>query len=320
MGADIGQIFAGLVLLIFGGEYLVKGASRVANQFGISPLVIGLTVVAFGTSAPEMFVSIIASLKGNPDIAVANVLGSNIFNLCFILGLCGVIHPLSVHLQIIKTEVPILIGVSALAWFFFSNGTLSQNEGLLLLALALLYTAWVVSAAKQESPASNLGSEFTKNKDFQWSNFAKNCGLILGSLVTLVFGSRFLVAGATSLAKDLGVSESLIGLTIVAAGTSLPEVATSVMATIRRQTDIAIGNVIGSNLFNILLILGGSAVLNKEGLTISPVLLKIDVVVMFGTTLLALPIFISGKKVSRLEGLALLGIFTTYTTYLVWRG
>jgi len=302
-------LLAGLALLIWGADLLVKGASRVAAGFGISPLVIGLTVVAFGTSSPEMAISVSSALKGEADIAVGNVIGSNIFNVLFILGVSALITPLVVSRQLVKLDVPIMIGVSVLALLVSINGRIAFWEGAVLFAgiIAYIIMAIRVGHAGGEAGESVEGAE-------RW---AVNIGLILTGLVLLVLGSRWLVNAAIEIATAIGVSELVIGLTIVAAGTSLPEVATSITAAIRGQRDIAVGNVIGSNIFNILAVLGLTAMVAPGGLPVSEAAIRFDYPVMLAVAVACLPIFFVDYTIQRWEGAVFLGYYVAYTAYLI---
>lgn len=241
---------AGLILLIMGAELLVKGASRLATSFGIPALVVGLTVVAFGTSAPEMAVSVKAAFSGQAELAIANVVGSNIFNILFILGLAALIMPLMVSQQLIRQDVPIMIGISFVALWMIQDGTIGKLEAAILLTGVILYTVFLFYQGKKTGIDATL--EVDKNPAPTWQNIL----LIVIGLALLVLGARWLVQSAVTIASSFGVSEAVIGLTIIAAGTSLPEVMTSVVATIKGERDIAIGNVVGSNIFNILAVLG----------------------------------------------------------------
>jgi cation:H+ antiporter len=308
---------AGLVALIVGAELLVRGASRLAITAGITPLVVGLTVVAFGTSSPEVAVSIGAVLEGKTDIAIGNVVGSNIFNVLFILGISALIAPLIVHLQIIKQEVPIMMGASALLVAMIQDGTLSRIESAILLALLLVYTAFLIAQSRKNTEAvqDEYDAEMPKS---QWdSHWAVQAGLVIGGLVLLVYGSEWLVTAAVAFAKSMGVSDLVIALTIVAAGTSLPEVATSVTAALRGERDIAVGNVIGSSTFNILGSLGLSGVVGAAGLTISPSVLAFDAWVMLAVAVACVPIFLTGREIARWEGGVFIGYYAAYTAYLI---
>jgi cation:H+ antiporter len=364
-------LVAGLILLVAGGELLVRGASSVAVAFGISPLVIGLTVVAFGTSSPEMAVSIQAGLAGNPDIAVGNVVGSNIFNVLFILGICALMLPLLVSLPLVRREVPIMIGVSILLLLLSLDGRVGPLDGALLFAGIVIYTIWSVAQSRKETAVNkaavetttvdtivgksplwlggavaalaltaigyvlgwfNLvvvsfiatgaglflaGSLFGKGGTTRGGDIAHQVGFIAAGLGILVLGASYLIDSSTAIARSLGVSDLIIGLTIVAAGTSLPEVATSIIATIRKERDIAIGNVVGSNIFNILGILGLSAMVTPGGLNVNPLMISFDMPIMIAVAVACLPIFFTGFTIARWEGILFLGSYTAYTLFLI---
>jgi cation:H+ antiporter len=278
-------------------------------------MVIGLTVVAFGTSAPELAVSIAAAWKGNAEIALGNVVGSNIFNVLFILGLSACFAPLVVQRSFLRRELPIMIGASLSVWIFGLDGRIGPLEGGFLLAAAVGFTWWLVREGRNAPPAANLDA--VTNVPLRPAVLPLVAGIGF-SLVLLVAGSKLLVAGAVAVAQSFGVSELVIGLTIVAAGTSLPEVAASVAATLRGERDIAIGNVVGSNIFNILAVLGGSSLLAPAGMPVSPVAMGFDIPVMMAVALLCLPVFMSGGQVSRLEGVLFLALYGGYTALLVF--
>ncbi len=314
------MFIAGLVALVIGAELLVRGASRLALSFGISPLVVGLTIVATGTSAPEVAVSVGAALSGNTDIAIGNVVGSNIFNVLFILGISALITPLVVNAQIIRQEVPIMIGTSLLLLAFGLDGTLGTVDCAILLALLVLYTVFLVVQSRRETRETNDEYDSAVTSGSRWdAHWAVQVLLIAIGLGFLVAGSNWLVDSAIIFAKALGVSDLVIGLTIVAAGTSMPEVATSIMAAIRKQRDIAIGNVVGSSTFNILGCLGLSGLVAPEGLAMAPALLNFDIWVMIATALACLPVFLSGRQIARWEGGVFLGYYAAYVTYLILR-
>ncbi|MEQ9454659.1 MAG: calcium/sodium antiporter [Phycisphaeraceae bacterium] len=307
-------ILLGLALLTAGGELLIRGASRLAAAAGIPPLLIGLTVVAFGTSAPELAVSIKAALSGQADLALGNVVGSNTFNVLLILGLSALILPLAVSVQLIRLDVPIMIAVSALAWILAANGVVSRIEGGLLAAGLVAYTALQIRLGlKQQPPATTGASDTTPPKTNPWPSLL--C-IALG-LTLLVFGSRALVDGATAIARSFGVSELMIGLTIVSAGTSLPEVATSIIAATRGQRDIAVGNVVGSNIFNILGVLGISAALSPQGIAVAPAALSFDIPIMLAVAFACLPIFITAGRIDRWEGALFLSFYAAYLASLI---
>jgi cation:H+ antiporter len=307
----------GLILLTAGAEFLVRGASRLAGIAGISPLVIGLTVVAYGTSAPEMAVSVKSALSGQADIALGNVVGSNIFNVLFILGICALILPLRVAQQLIWLDVPIMIGASLLVLIMGMDGKISRVDGIILFAGAILYTVFAIKQGRNETAAvkEEYAEEFgTKDKPSSWPLQAV---LIIVGLAMLVLGARWLVDGAVEIAKLLGLSELVIGLTIIAAGTSLPEVATSIVATIRGERDIAVGNVIGSNIFNILAVLGLSSMVAPNGINVAPAALTFDTPVMIAVALACAPIFFTGHLIARWEGALFLLYYGAYVAFLI---
>jgi cation:H+ antiporter len=308
----------GLGALVLGAELLVRGASKIALSLGISPLVVGLTIVALGTSAPEVAVSVGAVLNGTTDIAVGNVVGSNIFNVLFILGISAVITPLVVHSQIIRQEAPIMIGASLVLAVLIVGGTLSRMEAVLLLVLLVAYVVFLVRQSRAET--KEIRDEYASGvpRMGEWdSHWAVQVLLIVAGLGLLVLGSNWLVEAAVAFARVLGVSDLVIGLTIIAAGTSMPEVATSIMAAVRGERDIAVGNVIGSNSFNILGCLGISGVVSRAGLDIAPSVLNFDVWVMIAVAVACLPVFLLGRRIGRRRGLLFLGYYAAYVVYLI---
>ena len=313
-------LVAGLVLLVVGGELLLRGASKLAVSLGISPLVIGLTVVAFGTSSPELAVSLQAVLAGQVDIAIGNVVGSNVFNVLFILGVSAAITPLVVAGQMIRQEVPVMVGVSLLLLALALDGGIARWDGLLLVALLAGYTVFVIRQSRRETRAlqEEYAGEFHIAASASWDDrLWAQALLIAGGLVLLVVGSRWLVAAAIAVAEAAGVSELVIGLTVVAAGTSLPEVAASIGAALKGQRDIAVGNVVGSNIFNILGVLGISAAVAPTALTVAPSMLRFDLLVMIAVALACLPVFFTGFTIARWEGWLFLFYYVAYTGYLV---
>jgi cation:H+ antiporter len=314
---EILLFLAGLLLLILGAESLVRGASRLAAALGISPLVIGLTVVAFGTSAPELAVGIKAAVASQAQLGLGNVIGSNIFNILFILGLSALIAPLLVSQKLIRQDVPLMLALSVLVLILGLDGTLGRADGAVLFLGLLAYIGFLVRQSRKESRsvrneyAGELGVDGTVSK-----NWVRNTGLILGGLALLTLGSRWLVDSAEAMARHLGVSELVIGLTIVAAGTSLPEVVTSIVASVRGERDIAVGNVVGSNLFNIMGVLGLSSIVAPNGIDVSAAVLRFDLPVMIAVAFVCLPIFFTGGIISRREGIVLIGYYAVYTLYL----
>lgn len=317
---EILMFVGGLVALAIGAELLVRGASRLAISCGISPLVVGLTVVAMGTSAPEVAVSVGAALDGRADIAVGNVVGSNILNVLFILGVSALITPLVVSAQIIRQEVPILIGASLLLLAFTLDRKLSVVDGALLLALLVAYTVFLVLQSRRETQATRAEYEHSALRTSTWdAHWGVQLLLVAVGLGLLVAGSDWFVQAAVLFAKALGVSDLVIGLTVVAAGTSMPEVATSIMAAVRKERDIAIGNVVGSNTFNILGCLGLSGLVAPDGIAVASAVLNFDIWVMLAVAFACLPIFLTGREIARWEGALFLGYYVAYTLYLVLR-
>lgn len=308
---------AGLGLLIGGAESLVRGGSRLAASMGVSPLIIGLTLVAYGTSTPELAVSVKASLAGQPDIALGNVLGSNIFNVLFILGLCACISPLVVARRILRLDVPLMVGVSGILWWMASDGLIQRSEGLLLVLALAAYTIFIIREARSEKPLSKAEIQTYIGSGTSRKNPWRSIGLCLLGLGLLVLGTRWFVNGAVALAQWFGLSELVIGLTIVAAGTSMPEVFTSVIAGLRGERDIAVGNVVGSNIYNILGILGVASLVAPRGVPVASAALHFDIPVMTAVAVACLPIFFTGHRIARWEGIFFLFYFAAYTAYLI---
>lgn len=309
-------LILGLVVLVVAAELFVRGAAGIAARVGISPLIVGLTAVACGTSAPELAVSLNASLNGSPDLAVGNVVGSNIFNILFILGCTAIITPLIVEKKLIRIEVPIMIGAALALWFLVRDGHLGQGESALLFTALVGFIVYTVISARRESRHNTDDPHHTQPETRKpiWITIA----LLIVGLAGIVFGANLLVRGATEIAKAMGVSDLIIGLTIVAAGTSLPELATSFVAALRGHRDIAIGNVIGSNIFNILGILGLTGSITPDGIPVASSVLSFDIPVMLAVCITCLPVLISGCGISRGEALALLAGYLAYTAYLVF--
>lgn len=314
----------GLVALILGADLLVRGASKLALTLGITPLVVGLTVVSFGTSAPEVAVGIGAVLEGKGDLALGNAIGSNIFNVLFILGVSALITPLVVNIQLIRQEVPIMLGASLLLLLFAFDGRLGLSDGVILLSLMVAYTAFLVWQSRREGQAAQdeYTGEFAPATKPGWlDRLPAQLLLIAVGLGLLVLGSDWLVQASVVFAKALGVSDLVIGLTIVSAGTSMPEVATSVMAAIKGERDIAVGNVVGSNTFNILGSLGIASVMGaatgSQGLDVPVSVMNFDLWVMSAVALACVPVFMTGREIARWEGAVFLGYYVAYVAYLV---
>jgi len=317
--------FAGLVLLVLGSSLLVRGASKLALSFGISPLVVGLTIVAFGTGAPEVAVSVGAVLDGKTDLAIGNVVGSNIFNVLFILGISALITPLVVNIQLIRQEVPIMIGASVLLLALGLDGRIGLYDGALLFALMIAYTVFLIVQSRRETQAAQveLAAEVAPAVKGAWDDsLPAQIGLIAAGLVALVFGSDWLVTASIAFAKAMGVSDLVIGLTIVAAGTSMPEVATSITAALKGERDIAVGNVVGSNTFNILGCLGISGMVSglvpgQLGLPMAQSLMAFDIWVMLAVALACAPVFLTGREIARWEGAVFVLYYVAYVAFLI---
>jgi cation:H+ antiporter len=305
----------GVLLLVSGAEGLVRGGARLATALKVSPLVIGLTIVAFGTSMPEMVVSVIAALDKQTEIAVGNVVGSNIFNILGILGPAALIAPLVVHANVIRREVPVMIGVSFVFVLFSLDNRIHRAEGSVLFAGIVAYTVFSYWASRRETAAVKVEFQAGLPEPHPPSRLWVDGLYVVGGLVLLVVGARVLVNAAVPIARSMGVTERVIGLTLVAMGTSMPEFATSVVAAFRRQTDIAVGNLVGSNIFNILSILGVAAMV--EPLTVSPAMLHFDIPIMTFVAISTLPIIMSRKRISRTEGALYLTGQVVYTTILL---
>lgn len=296
-------ILASFAVLFVGAELLVRGGASMALKLGLTPLVIGLTVVAYGTSTPELIVSLKAASMEQADIAVGNVVGSNIFNIAVILGLAAAVCPIAPHAQVLRWDAPVLLVVTLAMPFAFFDGVVVRWEGAILVFLAVAYTVWAVRMAKKEDTAAE--EPVVRAEGGLASDILK----IAGGLAALVLGSRLLVDQSVKVAASLGVSEAVIGLTIVAAGTSMPELATSVVAAWRKQSDIALGNVLGSCLFNLLFVLGGAAVVHPVRTTgLSPV----DLWMMIGLTVAMVPMLATGRRLNRAEGLLLAASYCGY--------
>ena len=305
-------VLSGFVLLVWGADRFVAGASATARNLGVSPLIIGLTIVGFGTSAPEILVSGVASTLGNPGLAIGNALGSNITNIALILGATALIAPLDVHSDTLKREFPILLGIMALALLLLLDGELGRIDGLVLLTGLVVMIYWMVSLGLKSRHSDPLEDEFASELPPEMG-MARALGWLVAGLLILLFSSRLLVWGAVGIAHEFGVSDLVIGLTIVAIGTSLPELAAAVVSALRQEHDIAIGNVIGSNMFNLLAVLGLPGLIHPG--PVAAEVLSRDYPVMIGLTLalFAMAYGLRGPgRINRLEGLLLLLAFAGY--------
>jgi cation:H+ antiporter len=302
----------GLILLVLGGEGLVRGSSALASRFGVTPLLIGLTIVAFGTSSPELVVSLQAALKGNSDISLGNIIGSNIGNIGLILGISALIMPLKVQVQIIRKEIPFMILISVLiAALILTVDSFSFVHGLIFFLMLIAYIFFAIKNSKKEVIAEEIIEEYTPQK----LNAVLSIVYIIAGLAGLIFGSDLFVKGAVEVAKIFGISDLVIGLTIVAVGTSLPELVTSVIAAIKKETDIAIGNIVGSNIFNILGILGITGMVKEINLN-SITYADLGIFLLFAVIIL--PLSRTKFVLQRWEGALLLAVYAGYVAYLVY--
>ena len=315
-------LLAGLLVIIGGAEVLLKGATRIASMLGIKPILIGLTVVAVGTSAPELAVGIIAAREGKGDLAVGNIAGTNIMNILFILGLSAAIRPLPLQLQSIQFDVPVMIGVALGLIAMASDGVLSRAEGGILLVGAVVYTAVLIRISRRESAAvkKEFAEEYGPAK-LEARAWLRGAGWAVGLLVVgiglTVLGADLMVDGAVQLAQSIGIADAVIGLTIVAIGTSAPELATTIVATVRNDRDVAVGNLIGSSISNILLVLGLTCLVAPGGLAVSAEVLRIDLPLAAAVAIVCWPVFRSGQTVSRFEGVAFVIAYLVYLASLL---
>lgn len=302
----------GLALLLVGAEFFVRGSSRMAAALGVPALVIGLTVVAFGTSAPEAAVGLQSVIQGNADIGLGNVIGSNIANVLLILGLASLISPLPVSARVVRVDVPVMVGFSGLLWLLCLDGRLGRFNGLLLVALLAVYNIWLVTSARRDAAR---GPSIPRPSGRPLSSMT----FVLVGFLAIVAGAGWLVDGAVQLAQSFGLSELVIGLTVVAIGTSMPEIATSTVAGLRGEQDIAVGNAVGSNVFNILMVVGLTATLSPQPIPVNPSALSFDLPVMLVVAVACLPIFFNGYRIARWEGMLFLFYYVAYTAYLILR-
>lgn len=307
----------GLAFLILGADILVRGAVGIAAAMGISPLVLGLTVVAFGTSSPELAVSLKAQYVNASDVALGNVVGSNICNILLILGCSALLAPIAISTRVISRDLPVMIGVSFLPLLLGFDGAIGRRDGILLFSLFLAHTYWIVRTSRREIP-ENVLIQDNHSANISYHRFWNPCMIVAG-LILLFLGSNWVLDGAVSLVRFLGITELVIGLTIIAVSTSLPEIATSMVAAFRGQTDIAVGNVIGSNIFNVLLILGLSCAVSPRDLQVAPNALQVDIPVMIAVSIACLPIFFTRGTIDRWEGFLFIFYYCAYTAYLILR-
>jgi cation:H+ antiporter len=307
---DAALVAVGLVLLVAGGEGLVRGASSIARRLGLSPLVVGLTIVAIATSSPEFAVTTGAVLRGQPELAVGNVVGSNIANILLILGLSALVLPLIARVRLVRIDVPVMVAISVLLLVLVLDGGISRWEGGLLLALFVAHMVWSVVTGRGDTEEEEEGAEPPLG-------VGRATLFVLGGVGLLVLGSQLLVDGASSIASALGLSDLVIGLTVVAIGTSLPELAASVIAVRRGERDLAIGNVVGSNIANIGLVLGLPSIIASGGIPVPAAAVALDIPLMIAVAVALLPIAFTGFVVQRWEGALFLALYLSYVTYLV---
>ncbi len=308
-------LFGGLIVLILGGDFLIKGSSSFALKMNLSPLVVGLTIVAFGTSTPELLISIKAALTSSPDLAMGNVIGSNICNLALVLGLTAIISPIYVKRNTIWIDWPMTMGSSLLLYILVREGFINSYEGLIFIGILVLYLFFVIrKSRKDQSVAKELQQEFNLPKSS--STYLKDFTYIALGSIGLFLGAELFVGGAQDLARNMGIEERIIGITVVALGTSLPELVTSTVASFKKETDLALGNLMGSNIFNILSILGITSIIKE--IKVNDVILNTDIIWMLGITLIILPMMLSKRRIGRVEGAILLFIYIYYTYNVVW--
>jgi len=308
---DIGLLIVGLFVLIVGGDFLVRGASSIALRAHISPLVVGLTIVAFGTSAPELLISINAAISGSPDLAMGNVIGSNICNLALVLGVTVLIGPVKVQADSIRIDWPVTMISAILLFWWAHDGLITQSEGIYFVFFLITYTVFVIGKSRNENRKRIVVEDELEVPDGPSSSWFKDMLFLAIGGVGLYFGSEWFVGGARELATFLGVSQRVIGITVLALGTSLPELVTAIVASFKRETDLALGNLMGSNIFNILSILGITSLIKP--ISVNQTILGVDIFWMLGITLLILPMMLIQKKLDRTEGIILLLIYVYYT-------
>ncbi len=315
MVLNIFLLIVGLVVLIVGGDFLVKGASSIALRFNLSPLVVGLTIVAFGTSAPELLISVKSALSGSPDLAMGNVIGSNICNLALVLGITAIISPIFVQKNSINIDWPMTMGSSLLLYLLVREGLVDSYEGLLFVGILILYIIFIIRKSRKDAKAAReLAEEFDLPESP--NSALKDMGFLAIGAAGLYFGSEWFVGAAQDLAREMGIQERIIGITVLALGTSLPELVTSSVASFKKETDLALGNLMGSNIFNILSILGITSIITE--IKVSDVILNTDMIWMLGITLIILPLMLSRRQLGRVDGIILLMIYIYYTYTVVW--
>ena len=319
-------VVLGLVLLTAGAELVVRGGSRLATLAGVSPLVVGLTIVAVGTSAPELAIGIDSARQGVGDLALGNIAGTNIVNTLLVLGLIAFLAALPLHPRVPRIDLPVMVGAAALLLVMSLDGHLSVADGIVLLVGGVVYTVGVVRTSRREDPG--LGAEFEEMLEGPEQErgplprtsavLGKQVVVVIVGLALIVLGADRLVSGAVSIATSLGVSDAFVGLTVVAIGTSAPELVTAIVASVRGERDIAVGNLFGSSVYNVLIILGLTVVASPGGLDVPSDLLRFDLPVMLAVSILCIPVFLTGHKVSRREGAMFLSLYAVYFVVVLW--
>ncbi len=308
---DYVYLIVGLAILIGSGELLVKGAVNLAYKFHISTLVVGMTIISFGTSAPELLVSVKSTLEGHPDIAIGNVIGSNIANLALVLGLTAMVFPIKVDRNSIRVDWPMMMGATVVLHLFMLNYIIEFWEGFILLAALIVFVVAIIRTSRKNTKAIQSEDSGEKTEETSTKNLAKDILFIVGGAIGLMLGADWLVEGAVNLARNYGVSDLVISVTIVAFGTSAPELVTSVVAAFRQHADISVGNLIGSNIFNIMAILGITPLIQE--VEVNPQVVSNDMFWVLGISALVLPMLLINRNISRIEGGIL---FFTYITYV----
>ena len=318
MTRDILLFIGGVGVLYFGAEWLVRGASRLARSLGVSPIVVGLTVVSMGTSAPELVISIVASLQGNPDLAVGNVMGSNLANIGLVLGVSAILRPLHVSTKVVMREVVVMVVITALLLPLILDSQIGRLEGSLLVTMLVFYLTYVVWRSKKDGPAAPHVEQHEETGDLSSRMILRHSALTVVGVLGLVLGAFAIRGSAVALAEAMGISELVIGLTLVSIGTSLPELATCAVAALRHEADIAVGNILGSNIFNITFVLGVTSILSPLGF--HPDVLRLEFPAVMFITVLMVPIVRHRLVIRRRQGFALLSTYLLLFAFLLVMG
>ena len=320
------QLVGGFIALTVGATWFVDGASGIAERFKVPPLIIGLTIVALGTSAPEIAVNVVAAYSDQSGLAVGNVVGSNVLNILCVLGICALVAPLIVSHNVVRRDVPVMVFASLLLWMFARDQVINSEEASILLVLLFLYTIIQIIVARMEIGSDEApkkthmhkGGPIVRKTSKMSSMPLSQIGMIVIGALALLLGSQWLVAGATTIAKEyFGISDLVVGLTVVAIGTSLPELAASLTATLKGERELAVGNVVGSNIYNVLAVIGFTGIIARSGIGVPQEAISIDFPVMIAASIACLPIFFFGWNIARWEGALFLAYYVVYISYLV---